>query len=312
MRRPDNEPLLFDLPLDRPARDDDAEPVLDRQPPRAPRPQQPAQPQQTSPARSRAAQGAGAGGPAGAGGAAAASGAAGAAAAGRAGTAARATPTATTAEGARPAPRLPLATAAAISPSPRRQSPMSPMSPMPPMPPVPSASGAVPEQAELPGRESWTERAVEASDGTTAAGAAAASPLPGDRTRVGIGRRAAAGAADLLVHVAVAILALAGCRALGVLPAVADWPAFVVFLLSFSFLYTVVPLAFWGHTLGMTWAGLTAESLGGEPLSFDQTARRWLGALLTLATAGLPLLLALTGRSLADRLSGSRTLADRD
>jgi len=122
--------------------------------------------------------------------------------------------------------------------------------------------------------------------------------------------RQAAGAADLLVHVAVAVLALAGCRALGVMPAVADWPAFGVFLLSFSFLYTVVPLAFWGHTLGMTWAGLTAESNGGEPLSFDQTARRWLGALLTLATAGLPLLLALGGRSLADRLSGSRTLAD--
>jgi len=121
----------------------------------------------------------------------------------------------------------------------------------------------------------------------------------------------AAGAADLLVHVAVAVLALAGCRALGVMPAVADWPAFAVFLLSFSFLYAVVPLAFWGHTLGMTWAGLTAVSAGGEPLSFDQTARRWLGALLTLAAAGLPLLFALSGRSLADRLSGSRTLADQ-
>jgi len=300
MRRPDNEPLLFDLPLDRPARDDDAEPVLDRQPPRAPRPQQPAKPQQTSPARSRAPQGAGAGMAAGAAGAAGASGAAGAAAAGRVGTAARAT--VTTADGTRPAPRLPLATAAAISP---RRPP-----PMPPMPPVSSASGTVPEQAELPGRESWTERAVEASDGSAAA--AAASPVPGDRTRVGIGRRAAAGAADLLVHVAVAVLALAGCRGLGVMPAVADWPAFGVFLLSFSFLYTVVPLAFWGHTLGMSWAGLTAESLGGEPLSFDQTARRWLGGILTLGTAGLPLLLALSGRSLADRVSGSRTLADRD
>jgi uncharacterized RDD family membrane protein YckC len=146
-----------------------------------------------------------------------------------------------------------------------------------------------------------------AGQGRTEAAAAAASPIPGGR--VGIGRRAAAGAADLLAHVAVAVLALAGCRALGVIPAVADWPAFGSFLLSFSFLYTVVPLAFWGHTLGMTWAGLTAESTGGEPLSFDQTVRRWLGALLTLATAGLPLLLALTGRSLADRLSGSRTLA---
>jgi len=270
MRRPDNEPLLFDLPLDRPARDGDAEPLLDRQPPRAPRPQQPAKPPQTSPARARAPQAAGA-----------------PAASAKAATA--------TAESSSPAPRLPLATAAAISPR--------------VAPPVPQAPGTTPQQAvqaEQAERERWTERAAEAAGVTT--DAAAAAPLPGGR--VGIGRRAAAGAADLLVHVAVAVLALAGCRALGVVPAVADWPAFGVFLLAFSFLYTVVPLAFWGHTLGMTWAGLTAESAGGEPLSFDQTARRWLGALLTLATAGLPLLLALSGRSLADRLSGSRTLAD--
>ncbi|HXO40398.1 MAG TPA: RDD family protein [Thermoanaerobaculia bacterium] len=178
-------------------------------------------------------------------------------------------------------------------------------------PPAPSAPGTTPEQAGRAERELWTDRGAGADRADLYAGDAvdaAAAPIPSDR--VGIGRRAASGAADLLVHVAVAILALAGCRTLGVMPAVADWPAFGVFLLSFSFLYTVVPLAFWGHTLGMTWAGLTAESTGGEPLSFDQTARRWLGALLTLATAGLPLLLALRGRSLADRLSGSRTLAN--
>ncbi|HXO28273.1 MAG TPA: RDD family protein [Thermoanaerobaculia bacterium] len=285
MRRPDNEPLLFDLPLDRPARDGDAEPVLDRQPPRAPRAQQPAKPQQTSPARSRAPQATG--GAAGEPRKTAPAGAA--AAAGKAATAGTSPP----------APRLPLATAAAISP--RLASP------------APSAPSITPEQAGRAEREAWTDRAAGADRSAGSAGGAAdaadagGAPIPSDR--VGIGRRAAAGAADLLVHVAVAVLALAGCRTLGVMPAVADWPAFGVFLLSFSFLYTVVPLAFWGHTLGMTWAGLTAESTGGEPLSFDQTARRWLGALLTLATAGLPLLLALSGRSLADRLSGSRTLA---
>ena len=282
MRRPDNEPLLFDLPLDRPARDGDAEPVLDRQPPRAPRTQQPAKPQQTSPARSRAPQATG-----GAAGDAAAEGVAAGAAAGRA----------AKAGSSPPAPRLPLATAAAISPR--------------LAPPAPSAPGTVPEQSERAERELWSDRAAGAERDAGAGDAvdAAAAPIPSGR--VGIGRRVAAGGADLLVHVAVAVLALAGCRALGVMPAVADWPAFGVFLLSFSFLYTVVPLAFWGHTLGMTWAGLTAESTGGEPLSFDQTARRWLGALLTLATAGLPLLLALRGRSLADRLSGSRTLANQ-
>ena len=282
MRHPDNEPLLFDLPLDRPARDGDAEPVLDRQPPRAPRSQQPAKPQQTSPARSRAPQAAG--------GAAGESAAAGAAAAGKAAgraAAAGSSPTPTP-------PRLPWATAAAISP---RLAPSAP-----------SAPGTTAEQAELELR-SDRDAAAERGAGAGSAVDAAAAPIPTDRA--GVGRRVAAGGADLLVHVAVAVLALAGCRALGVMPAVADWPAFGVFLLSFSFLYTVVPLAFWGHTLGMTWAGLTAESTGGEPLSFDQTARRWLGALLTLATAGLPLLLAFRGRSLADRLSGSRTLANQ-
>jgi len=272
MRRPDNEPLLFDLPLDRPARDGDAEPVLDRQPPRTPRSQQPPKPPQTAPASPRSSRAAGAAGAAGK-------------------TAATATE-----ESSPAAPRLPLAAAAALSAHPAPAAPPGPL--------APAAAAAE--------RQQRTERGTAAAVGPVAGGpdgtdAGAAVPIPSGRA--GIGRRAAAGAADLLVHVAVVVLALAGCRALGVAPAMGDWPAFALFLLSFSFLYTVVPLAFWGHTLGMTWAGLTVESTGGEPLSFDQTARRWLGALLTLGAAGLPLLLVLTGRSLADRLSGSRTLA---
>jgi uncharacterized RDD family membrane protein YckC len=123
----------------------------------------------------------------------------------------------------------------------------------------------------------------------------------------GLGSRLAAGAADLLVHAAMAVVAVAGIRMMGIRPAVADWPALLTFLLSFSFLYMVVPLAFWGHTLGMTWANITSRNPDGEPLTFDQTARRWLGGLLTTATLGLPLLLAGRGRSLSDRLSGSGT-----
>ena len=61
----------------------------------------------------------------------------------------------------------------------------------------------------------------------------------------------------------------------------------------------------------MAWAGLVSQNRDGEPLTFDQTARRWIGALLTLGTAGLPLLLALRGRSLADLLSGSVTWSER-
>jgi uncharacterized RDD family membrane protein YckC len=132
-------------------------------------------------------------------------------------------------------------------------------------------------------------------------------PLPASEY-AGRGRRLAAGAADLLVHAAVGVLALAGTRGLGVRPTVADWPALAVFLLSFSFLYTLLPLAFWGHTLGMAWSGITSRNRDGEPLTFDQTARRWLGGILTVAALGLPLLA--TGdrrRALTDVLSGSAT-----
>jgi uncharacterized RDD family membrane protein YckC len=94
-----------------------------------------------------------------------------------------------------------------------------------------------------------------------------------------------------------------------VAPRPSDLAALLVFFGVFSFLYTVVPLAFWGHTPGMAWAGLRAEDAAGGPLPFGGTVRRWLAAVVTLAGAGVPLLVALSGRSLADRVSGSRTYA---
>jgi uncharacterized RDD family membrane protein YckC len=140
-------------------------------------------------------------------------------------------------------------------------------------------------------------------------------PLPAAaraaRGRAGFGRRISAAGADLIVHASVAVGVLVGCRFMGVRPVLSDWPAVALFLLSFSFLYTVVPLAFWGHTPGMAWAGLDARSRDGEPLAFDQTARRWIGGILTLFLLGLPLLLAFGGRSLSDLLSGSETLSSR-
>ena len=129
--------------------------------------------------------------------------------------------------------------------------------------------------------------------------------------RAGLGSRISAAGADLIIHASVAVGVLLGCRSMGVHPALSDWPAMALFLLSFSFLYTVVPLAFWGHTPGMAWAGLDARSREGEPLAFDQTARRWIGGILTLLLLGLPLLLAFGGRSLSDLLSGSETLSSR-
>ncbi len=117
-----------------------------------------------------------------------------------------------------------------------------------------------------------------------------------------------AGAADLIVHAAVLVVALIGVRALGIRPALAHAAPFALFLAAFSFLYTVIPLAFWGQTLGMGWMRTIARDRDGQALTFDQTARRWLGGLIATALLGLPVWLALRGRSLTDWLSGSITL----
>ena len=125
--------------------------------------------------------------------------------------------------------------------------------------------------------------------------------------RSGRARRFAAGAADGLVHAAIGVATLAGLRWMGVKPDLAAAPALAVFLLAFSFLYTVLPLAFWGQTPGMAWAGIVARNRDGDPLTFEQTARRWLGGLLTLTLLGLPLLITGPRRSLTDLISGSGT-----
>jgi len=117
-----------------------------------------------------------------------------------------------------------------------------------------------------------------------------------------------AGLADGVMHAAMAVLGVIGARQLGVRPVLADWPGFALFLASFSFLYVVVSLAFWGHTLGMVWVGVTARSRDGEALSFDQAVRRWLGGIVSAGLLGLPLLFAFRGRSLSDLLSSSESL----
>ena len=126
----------------------------------------------------------------------------------------------------------------------------------------------------------------------------------------GVGSRLAAGFIDLLVHVAVTGILIGGSA---LLEAPIGWRHAVplaVVLAIFSFVYHVVPLAFWGGTPGMAIAGLRARTLDDEPLSLPQATRHWLALLLTAATAGLGVLLALGGRSLADRLSGSQTLLE--
>lgn len=134
-------------------------------------------------------------------------------------------------------------------------------------------------------------------------------PVPLAATKAGIGDRFFAGLADVLLHSVVVGVAALAMLAIGHAVAWRDLPPLLVFALLFSFLYSVFSLAFWGQTPGMAWAGHLARSVTGEPLTFGQTALRWLGGLLTLILAGLPLLLALAGgRSLSDRISDSKTL----
>ncbi len=148
---------------------------------------------------------------------------------------------------------------------------------------------------------------IELASKTSVEGAAGESPAAEAAI---LGDRLLGGLADLAAQLLMLGLAIAITHSLGVVVTVADWMPFAVLASVFSFLYWVVPLAFWGQTPGMAWVGHAARSPGGEPLTFGQTIRRWLGSILTLGLAGLPLLLTLTGRSLTDRISGSKTTAE--
>jgi uncharacterized RDD family membrane protein YckC len=179
----------------------------------------------------------------------------------------------------------------------------------PAIPEAPRLSPAVAAAPPRPFAEEWHPVPHEEA-GTAAAAPAAAAPAEREWVPARLADRAKAGLADLAVHVGAGLVGLTGAELLGARTDVDDLPAVALFLLAFSFLYTVVPLAFWGHTPGMAWAGLLTRSRGGEPLSFGQTLARWLASVATAATLGLPLLPAVFGRSLGDLLSGSRTYRD--
>jgi len=132
-------------------------------------------------------------------------------------------------------------------------------------------------------------------------------PRPPELRRPHLRRRLISAAGNFVILAASGVVAGFGAAAMGATLSTAAAPALALFLLSFSFLYSVVPLAFWGSTPGMSWAGLVARNGTTEPLAFGQTVWRWLAGWLVVATAGLLGLVALSGRSLADRLSGSST-----
>jgi hypothetical protein len=123
----------------------------------------------------------------------------------------------------------------------------------------------------------------------------------------GVGSRLIAGGADALLHLGVLAGVYLGLLAVGVEPRLGHWPAFAVLLVAFSFLSSVVSLAFWGQTAGMAWRGLQTRDRLQRPLTFRQATLRWTGSLLTFAAAGLPLFLAWGGASLSDWLSRSVT-----
>jgi uncharacterized RDD family membrane protein YckC len=165
----------------------------------------------------------------------------------------------------------------------------------------PSQEGELPELPELP--EDGPELpAVAAESMASADGGLAAEGAT-------VPARLLAGIADLAIHAGVAALLLWGVHSFGIPLALELWPPLGLFLVAFSFLYTAVPLAFWGQTPGMASLGLLTCTPDDQHLTFSQTARRWLAGVVTLALLGLPTLLAFGGRrSLADRVSGSRTV----
>lgn len=128
---------------------------------------------------------------------------------------------------------------------------------------------------------------------------------PGLVETASVSARLVAGLADTVVHGGVVAVAVIGLVAMGIRPQLSLWPGLLLLLLAFSFLYITVPLAFWGQTPGMALCHVRARDAEDRPLTFGQTALRWLGSIITAGLLGLPLLLALSGRSLADRLSGS-------
>lgn len=133
-------------------------------------------------------------------------------------------------------------------------------------------------------------------------------PPPAEPSPPSLGDRLLAGLADVAILAGVGLTLVGGAWILGVPPAAGHLPPLALALLTFSLLFSVVPLAFWGRTPGMAWRGITARGPGLGPLTFGQSGRRWLGGLLTCLLLGLPLLLAaLAGGSLADRMSGSRS-----
>ncbi len=179
------------------------------------------------------------------------------------------------------------------------------------------SSGAAGEQEVLPeGSASGSQALVDLPLRPATAGVPRSaervpeSAAPGVRAQAApLSARGAAFAADsalVLLLVAAALLAATAGRGQPFELAGLLWTG--VYAIYLSFFSTVVPLILFGKTVGMALTGLTARgSKGSVPLTTTQSARRWLGTVLTLLTLGVPLLVTRRDRGAptpGDRLSG--------
>lgn len=119
-------------------------------------------------------------------------------------------------------------------------------------------------------------------------------------------RRLLAGLFDLAVTTAAWTILLLAALFMGAGLRASDWPGYLLALASFSFVYTVYSLVFWGRTPGMRRARLAAQCDNGAPITVGRAVLRWLGGAVTALLLGLPSLLLLRGgRSFTDYVSDS-------
>ena len=159
---------------------------------------------------------------------------------------------------------------------------------------------------------------VEVSASSAAASPDEAEELidePGAEVPVAFARRFAAGLADIVILCLFGALELA---AGAILLQLRFPPAALLGLGAFLFLAALVLLVLvpfvWGATPGMALADLRVSAADGGSPTLAASSLRFLGALLTGALAGVPLLVAAfdrKGRTLSDLLSGTTLVPAR-
>jgi uncharacterized RDD family membrane protein YckC len=120
---------------------------------------------------------------------------------------------------------------------------------------------------------------------------------------------------SLLLALALALTPLLPQRGTAADSLSAGWPAYAslaAFLLLLSWYYVVGSWIIWGRTVGGTIFDTRIVALDGAPLSVAAATRRWLWTGISLALLGLPFLIGLFGtrRTLAERMSGTRTVRE--